>query len=140
MYRRLMSLLVALVLAIGILAPPALAQTADFGVALFVETYRVLRDESLSTPSSESLLRGADGGLRTLLREEGQPPVLPPLTLSGDERADVDQFLHRIEPARVATGQKLIAESRNRIVLIVVMLRVRYDLLILKKFCSCSKQ
>ena len=104
MYRRLMSLLVALVLAIGILAPPALAQTADFGVALFVETYRVLRDESLSTPSSESLLRGADGGLRTLLREEGQPPtVLPPLALSGDERADVDQFLHRIEAVQQAS-------------------------------------
>jgi len=100
MLRRLMPLLLALVLAVGVIAPSALAQTPppEFGVALFVETYRVLRDESLTMPGAEALLRGADSGLRTLLRDEGQPTtVLPALTLSGDERTDVEQFVNRIE-------------------------------------------
>jgi carboxyl-terminal processing protease len=109
MARRLMPLLVALVLTVGILAPPARAQTppADFGLALFVETYRVLRDEALTVPGPDVLLRGADSGLRTLLRDEGQPTTaLPALTLTGDERADIEQFVHRIEQV-----QQL---SRNR--------------------------
>ncbi len=98
MRRRLIPLVIPFVLVIGLLAPPALAQPAEFGVALFVESYRVLRDEALSVPSAETLLRGADAGLRALLRDEGQPPTaLGSLTLTGDDRADLDQFLHRIE-------------------------------------------
>lgn len=98
MRRRLIPLVIPFVLVIGLLAPPALAQPAEFGVALFVESYRVLRDEALSVPSAETLLRGADNGLRALLRDEGQPPTaLGSLVLTGDDRADLDQFLHRIE-------------------------------------------
>lgn len=98
MRRRLIPLVIPFVLVIGLLAPPALAQPAEFGVALFVESYRVLRDEALSVPSAETLLRGADAGLRALLRDEGQPPTaLGSLVLTGDDRADLDQFLHRIE-------------------------------------------
>ena len=104
MCSRLLPLLVALVLAIGVLAPPALAQSTEFGVALFVETYRVLRDEALAVPTAESLLRGAEAGLRTLLREEGQPAgVLNNLVLTGDERADLEQFVHRIEQVQSAS-------------------------------------
>ncbi len=113
MPRRLMPLLLALVLAVGVIAPPALAQTPpppEFGVTLFVETYRVLRDESLTMPGVESLLRGADSGLRTLLRDEGQPTtVLQALTLSGDERTDVDQFVHRIEQVQqLSRGRPIV--------------------------------
>jgi carboxyl-terminal processing protease len=107
-----MPLLLTIVLTVGILAPPALAQSPppDFGLALFVETYRVLRDESLATPGVDALLRGADNGLRTFLRDEGQPAtVLPALVLTGDERADVDQFVHRIEQTQQLSRSRPIA-------------------------------
>jgi len=99
MHRRLIPLIAALLLAIGMVAPPARAQQpADFGLSLFTETYKVLRDESLVSPTAEMLLRGAEVGLRNLLRDEGHPPsALAPLALTGDERIDVDQFVHRIE-------------------------------------------
>lgn len=114
MHRGRALLAVVVIFAIGILAPPALAQpapsappqsappvlaqSAEFGVALFLETYRVLRDEALAIPTSETLLRGAEAGLRALLREEGQPAgVLSALVLTGDERADLEQTVQRIE-------------------------------------------
>jgi carboxyl-terminal processing protease len=105
-----MPFFLALVLAIGVLAPPARAQTPEFGLALFVETYRVLRDEALSSPSPETLLRGADSGLRALLREEGQPPTaLAPLSLTGDERADVEHVIARIEQVQHVSRAQPVA-------------------------------
>ncbi len=126
MDRRLAPLVLAMVLAMGILAPPTLAQPApsapaqsappvvaqpaEFGVALFVETYRVLRDEALSVPTSEVLLRGAEAGLRNLLREEGHPSsALSPLSFTGDERADLEQAIHRIEQVQQMTRARPIA-------------------------------
>ncbi len=109
MQRRLIPVLVALILAVGILAPPAGAQSNDFGLTLFVETYKVLREESLASPPSEVLLRGADTGLRNFLRDEGQPPtVLSPLTLTGDEKVDLDEFVHRIEQVQGVSRQRPI--------------------------------
>ncbi|MGQ0550076.1 MAG: S41 family peptidase [Armatimonadota bacterium] len=119
-------LAVAVILAIGLLAPPALAQPApvspaqpnpptlaqspEFGVALFVETYRVLRDESLAIPTSESLLRGAEAGLRALLREEGQAQAaLTALTFTGDERADLEQAVQRIEQVQHLSRARPVA-------------------------------
>jgi carboxyl-terminal processing protease len=129
MRRRLMPFVIAIVLAAGILAPPALAQPApapsaparpaaptnvaqpaEFGMALFMECYRVLRDESLAIPVAETLLRGADAGLHTLLREEGHAATaLNVLTLTGDERADLDQFVHRIEQVQQISRGKPLA-------------------------------
>jgi carboxyl-terminal processing protease len=101
MRTRPMALLAALILMVGLLAPAAAAQTVDPGAVVFIEAYRILRDEALAQPAVEVLLQGADAGLRRLLREEGHPPaVLGTLVLSGDERADVDQVLHRIELAK----------------------------------------
>lgn len=58
----------------------------------------MLRDESLAQPSPETLLRGADAGLRSLLRDEGHSPTAAgALTLTGDERTDLEHLLHRIE-------------------------------------------
>jgi len=110
MHRRLIPLLVALILAVGIGAPPAGAQpAADFGLALFTETFKVLREESLASPTSEVLLRGADAGLRNLLRDDGQPPsALAALALTGDERIDLDQFVHRIEQVQGMSRQRPI--------------------------------
>lgn len=94
---RLLPVLLALVLAAGVPVAPALAQPADIGVGLFLEGYRTLKEESLHQPSPETLLRGADAGLRGLLREEGQSPAaLSALMVTGDERGDLEQFLHRI--------------------------------------------
>lgn len=91
-------MLAAVILTIGLLAPPALAQATDSGIVLFVETYRVLRDEALVQPTAETLLQGADAGLQRLLREEGPSSTpLAPLQLTGDERGDLEQFVHRIE-------------------------------------------
>ncbi len=110
MRRRLIPFVIAVMLATGILAPPVLAQPAEFGVALFVETYRVLRDEALSVPSAEILLRGADNGLRALLRDEGHPPtVLSALTLTGDERGDLEQVVHRIEQVQMLSKTRPMA-------------------------------
>ncbi|MDQ7857660.1 MAG: S41 family peptidase [Armatimonadota bacterium] len=101
MRTRLTHLLVTLVLIVGLLAPAAAAQSTDVGALVFVEAYRVLRDEALARPPVETLLQGADAGLRQFLREEGQAPAsLGALTLTGDERTDVDQVLHRIEATR----------------------------------------
>ncbi len=110
MHRRLIPLTVALFLAIGILAPPAGAQQpAEFGLSLFTEAYKVLREESLLSPTPETLLRGADTGLRNLLRDDGHPPsALAPLALTGDERVDVDQFVHRIEQVQGMSRQRPI--------------------------------
>lgn len=58
----------------------------------------MLRTESLAQPSPETLLRGADAGLRSLLRDEGHSPMAAgALTLTGDERTDLEHLLHRIE-------------------------------------------
>lgn len=110
MHRRLIPLAVALFLAIGILAPPVGAQQpAEFGLSLFTEAYKVLREESLASPTPETLLRGADNGLRNLLRDDGHPPsALSPLALTGDERVDVDQFVHRIEHVQGMSRQRPI--------------------------------
>ncbi|MDR7482904.1 MAG: S41 family peptidase [Armatimonadota bacterium] len=98
MSRRVVPFVLAAILAVGILAPPAAAQPADYGLALFLETYRVVRDESLFGPSTEALLKGAEAGLQRLLREEGLGPAsLPALVLTGDERADLETFVHRLE-------------------------------------------
>jgi carboxyl-terminal processing protease len=94
---RLLPILLALILAVGVPVAPALAQPADIGIGLFLESYRTLREESLFLPSPETLLRGADAGLRGLLREEGQNPAsLSALMVTGDERGDLEQFLYRI--------------------------------------------
>jgi carboxyl-terminal processing protease len=101
MRTRLTHLFVALVLLVGALAPAAAAQSSDVGALVFVEAYRVLRDEALARPPVETLLQGADAGLRQFLREEGGVPAsLGALVLTGDERADVDQVLQRIEHVR----------------------------------------
>lgn len=98
MRNHLISMLAAVVLAVGVIAPPAGAQQTDPGVILFLEAYRILRDEALAQPTPETLLRGAEAGLRGLLRDEGQNPAqLPALQLTGDERADVALILTRIE-------------------------------------------
>lgn len=108
-YRPLM-LLLALILAVGVPAPPALAQPVDIGVAVFLESYRTLREESLFSPSSETLLRGADAGLRGLLREEGHnPALLGALIVTGDERGDVEQTLYRIAQVQAIARARPIA-------------------------------
>jgi carboxyl-terminal processing protease len=98
MRSRTLTILVALVLALGLAAPPASAQPADAGAVLFVETYRLLRDEALTAPTTEILLRGADAGLQKALRDENVTTVgLSALQLSGEERGDVEAFLQRME-------------------------------------------
>jgi len=102
--------IVALILAVGMLAPPAIAQPVDTGAVLFVRSYFVLRDEALARPTPETLLRGADAGLRTVLRDNGQPPsALGPLQLTGDERGDLSQLLQRIEQAQRMVRARPIA-------------------------------
>ncbi|MCL6553750.1 MAG: S41 family peptidase [Firmicutes bacterium] len=91
-------------LAIILVAPPVGAQPADGGLALFLEAYRLLRDEALARPTLEVLLQGADAGLRQALRAEGQNDVpLAALTLTGSERADLEQMVARIEQIQALT-------------------------------------
>jgi carboxyl-terminal processing protease len=124
MRRRPMSVLAVLILIVGLLAPPAAAQAVDPGAVAFVEAYRILRDEALAQPAPELLLEGADAGLRRLLREEGQPPtVLGPLFLSGDERADVDQVLHRIDQVRLLSRGRPAQVTQAAIAGMVAALR-----------------
>jgi len=110
MRHRLLPILLALILAVGVPVAPARAQPADIGVGLFLESYRTLREESLFLPSPETLLRGADAGLRGLLREEGQNPAsLGALTVTGDERGDLEQLLHRIAQVQMLARARPIA-------------------------------
>jgi C-terminal processing protease CtpA/Prc len=103
MRSRLAVLVFALILSLGVLAPPAGAQYTDPGTALFTEAYRVLRDEALGQPTPDVLLRGAEAGLRQVLREAGQSvDTLPPLTLTGDERADLEHIIQRIGQTQAA--------------------------------------
>jgi carboxyl-terminal processing protease len=98
MRRQMIPLLLVAVLAVAGLAPPAVAQQPDSGLRLFAEAYRVVRDDALAQPTAETLLRGADAGMRTVLRDEGQPDTaLGELQLTGDERWDLAQFLQRIQ-------------------------------------------
>ncbi len=110
MRRQLIPIVVAFILAVGGLTAPAVAQPTDAGAMLFVETYRVLRDEALAQPTAETLLGGADAGMRTILRDEGQPAAaLSPLQLTGDERGDLEQFLHRIEQVQTMARARPMA-------------------------------
>lgn len=110
MRSRLTAILAAALLAIGAIAPPVSAQQADPGAVLFLEAYRILRDEALSQPTTETLLRGAEAGLRTILRDEGQnPAALLPLQLTGDERADLQQVLQRIEQVQAIARARPMA-------------------------------
>jgi carboxyl-terminal processing protease len=98
MRHRLSAVFAAVVLMVGVAGTPAHAQPTDPSLLVFLEAYRILRDEALAQPTSETLLRGADAGLRGLLRDEGQnPATLPPLQVTGDERGDVALMLARIE-------------------------------------------
>ncbi|MCL6551626.1 MAG: S41 family peptidase [Firmicutes bacterium] len=124
MRRRCLPLLVAVVLAVGVLAPPAAAQPGDYARALFLETYQVVRDESLFSPSAEVLLLGAEAGLQRLLREEGLgPTALPALRLTGDERADVETFVHRLEQAQGVLRVRPLAVVHAALTAMVAALR-----------------
>ncbi|MDR7484491.1 MAG: S41 family peptidase [Armatimonadota bacterium] len=124
MRARWFHLLAIILLTVGLLASPLQAQPADAGLGLFYEAYAILRQESLAQPTSETLLRGADAGLRALLREEGQPPtVLGTLHLVGDERADVATMLRRIESAQSVSRSRPIAVAYAAISGMVAALR-----------------
>ncbi len=121
---RFLPLLLALILAIGAPASPALAQPPDVGVALFLEGYRTIRDESLYAPSPQTLLLGAEAGLRGLLRGEGQnPDALPSLILVGDERSDLEQTLHRLAQVQMLARARPIAVVYAAIAGMVAALR-----------------
>lgn len=100
MRSRLLTVLAGLVLAIGLAAPPAFTQNANGGTALFVEVYRILRNEALGQPAAEALLRGAEAGLQQAIRADGVPFGLSTLQLSGEERLDLDAFVQRVESAQ----------------------------------------
>jgi carboxyl-terminal processing protease len=124
MIRRCLPLLLVAILAVGVLAPPAAAQPADYGLALFLETYRVVRDESLFMPAADTLLRGAEAGLQRLLREEGLGPgALPALVLTGDERADVETFVQRIEQVQTMLRLRPLAVVHAALTAMVAALR-----------------
>lgn len=117
-------MLAAAILALGLMAPPALAQPVDAGFALFLEAYRLLRNEALATPAPEALLQGAEAGLRTFLREEGQQAVaLAPLSLTGDEHSDLEQILQRIEQIQAVARARPIAAVYAAIGGMVAVLR-----------------
>ncbi len=111
--RTRLALLVAALLAAAAFAPAAPAQQLDAGAYVFLESYRILRDESLASPSVEVLLQGADAGLRSMLRTEGRDPsALSPLYLTGGERVDLDQVLQRIAQAQgLSRGRSTAAHA-----------------------------
>jgi carboxyl-terminal processing protease len=124
MTRRVGPLLLAFVLTIGLLAPPAVAQQADPVAALFREAYQILRDSALAQPTSDTLLQGADAGLRQLLRERGQSPtLLGTFSLTGDERVDLSAMLSRIDQAHAATDATRIQAVYAAIAGMVAALR-----------------
>lgn len=124
MSRRVVGSLVVVILALGLLAPRAAAQPADYGLTLFLETYRTVRDESLFVPSSETLLKGAEAGLQRLLREEGLGPAsLPALVLTGDERADLETFVHRLEQVQALLRLRPLAVVHAAVAAMVAALR-----------------
>jgi carboxyl-terminal processing protease len=94
------TILTGLVLAIGLATPPAFTQNANAGAALFVEVYRILRNESLSRPTPETLLRGAEAGLQQAIRADGAAFGLSTLQLSGEERPDLEAVVQRIDSAQ----------------------------------------
>src|SRR5688500_194209 len=100
MRSRFLTILAGLVLAIGLATPPAFTQNANAGAALFVEVYRILRNEALGRPTPEVLLRGAEAGLQQAIRTDGAVLGLSPLQLTGEERPDLDAITHRIEGAQ----------------------------------------
>jgi carboxyl-terminal processing protease len=100
MRSRFLTVLAGLVLAIGLATPPAFTQNASGGAALFVEIYRILRNEALGRPASDVLLRGAEAGLQQAIRNDGVPFGLSALQLGGEERPDLEAFVHRIESAQ----------------------------------------
>jgi carboxyl-terminal processing protease len=100
MKTRLVPALLMLVLTIGLLVPRVGAQTPEQGLALLVEVYRLLRNEALAQPTPETLLRGAEAGLRQMLREGGHDPAaLTEMSLTGDERGDLEQLIRAVEQA-----------------------------------------
>lgn len=124
MRNHLISILAAVVLTIGLMAPPAGAQQTDPGLILFLEAYRILRDEALAQPTPETLVRGAEAGLRTVLRDEGQNPVqLPALQLTGDERADLALILNRIEQVQAIARARPVSVIHGAVAGMVAALR-----------------
>ncbi len=124
MTRRFGPLLLAFVLTIGLLAPPVTAQQPDPGAALFREAYQILRDDALAQPTLDTLLQGADAGLRQFLRERGQnPTLLGTLSLTGDERVDLSAVLSRIDQAHAATDATRIQAVYAAIAGMVAALR-----------------
>ena len=100
MRSRFLTILAGLVLAVGLATPPAFTQNANAGVALFVEVYRILRNEALGRPAPEVLLRGADAGLQQAIRADGASFALNALQITGEERPDLDAFTQRIDSAQ----------------------------------------
>lgn len=124
MRTRLVLLVAALLAATAALAPAAPAQQLDAGAYLFLEGYRILRDESLASPTADALLQGADAGLRSLLREEGRDPAaLNPLYLTGGERVDLDQILQRIAQVQALSRGRSTAAAHAAISGMVAVLR-----------------
>jgi carboxyl-terminal processing protease len=112
--------LLILLLTLGLLVPRVSAQTGDPGLALFVEVYRLLKNEALAQPTTETLLRGAEAGLRQMLREGGQDPAaLAATQFTGDERGDLEQLVHAIDQAatmaRARPGAAIYAASAGMV-------------------------
>jgi len=123
-HNQLISILAAVVLTIGLIAPPAGAQQTDPSVILFLEAYRVLRDEALAQPTPETLVRGAEAGLRTVLRDEGQNPAqLPALQLTGDERTDLALILNHIEQVQAIARARPVSVIYGAVAGMVAALR-----------------
>jgi carboxyl-terminal processing protease len=109
MRSRVLTIVAGLVLAIGLATPPAFTQNATAGTALFVEAYRILRNEALGRPTPETLLRGAEAGLQQVIRTDGAPFGLSSLQLSGEERPDLDAFVQRIESVQAHVRRPIFA-------------------------------